>query len=139
LSGMSQTYTPELTPEILRRLEDSAAGFRNAFGLDRPARWASVSRAGLVQEGERQRIEPLSRRVARPPELAVKDPAQALQQFVSPSPGDEQRVLKRSRAVMARTWADPRGTFVIDDTTFPQQGQHSVGVQRQYGGALGQK
>ena len=95
---MSKTYTPELTPEVLRRLEGYAADFRDAFGLDRPARWAGVYLAGLIQEGERKSIEPLSRRVALPPELQVKDPDQALQQFVSQSPWDEQRVLKRYRA-----------------------------------------
>jgi SRSO17 transposase len=136
---MSKTYTPELTPDVLRRLEDYAAGFRDAFGLDRPARWAPVYLAGLIQEGERKSIEPLSRRVALPPELQVKDPEQALQQFVSQSPWDEQQVLRRYRAVMARTFASPEGIFVIDDTTFPKQGKHSVGVQRQYCGALGKK
>ena len=136
---MNGTYTPELTPDVLRRLEDYAAGFRDAFGLDRPARWAPVYLAGLIQEGERKSIEPLSRRVALPPELQVKDPEQALQQFANQSPWDEQRVLKRYRAVMARSFADPKGIFVIDDTSFPKQGKHSVGVQRQYCGALGKK
>src|SRR3954467_6536600 len=136
---MSKTYTPELTPEVLRRLEDSAARFRDDFGFARPARWAGVYLAGLIQEGERKSIEPLARRVARPPELAVKDPDQALQQFVNQSPWDEQAVLKRYRAVMAQTFADPDGIFVIDDTSFPKQGQHSVGVQRQYCGALGKR
>src|SRR5919206_2666947 len=136
---MSKTYTPELTPAVLGRLHDYAAGFRDAFGLDRPARWAGVYLAGLIQEGERKSIEPLSRRVALPPELKVKDPEQALQQFVNQSPWDEQAVLKRYRAVMAATFADPKGLFVIADTSFPKQGKHSVGVQRQYCDALGKK
>jgi SRSO17 transposase len=136
---MSKTYTPELTPEALRRLEDYTAGFRDGFGLDRPARWAGVYLAGLIQEGERKSIEPLSRRVALPPELAVKDPEQALQQFINQSPWDEQAVTKRYRSAMARTFADPKGIFVVDDTSFPKQGKHSVGVQRQYCGALGKK
>jgi SRSO17 transposase len=60
-----------------------------------------------------------------------------LQQFLGQSPWDERAVLKRYRATMARRFADPAGIFVIDDTTFPKQGTHSVGVQRQYCGALG--
>src|SRR5918998_4992772 len=136
---MSKTDTPELTPEVLRRLEDYAADLRDAFGLDRPARWAPVYLAGLIQEGERKSIEPLSRRVALPPELQVKDPEQALQQFVSQSPWDEQAVLERYRAAMARRFADPNGILIIDDTTFPKQRKHSVGAQRQYCGAPGKK
>src|SRR5262245_28906159 len=136
---MSKTSTPELTPDVLQRLGGYAARFRDAFGFDRPARWAGVYLAGLIQEGERKSIEPLSRRVALPPELDVRDPEQALQQFVNQSPWDEQAVLKRYRAVMAEAFADPQGIFVIDDTSFPKQGKHSVGVQRQYCGALGKK
>lgn len=136
---MSKTYTPELTPDVLQRLEAYAARFRDDFRFERPARWAGVYLAGLIQEGERKSIEPLSRRVALPPELQVKDPEQALQQFVNQSPWDEQQVLKRYRAVMAEAFADPEGIFVIDDTSFPKQGKHSVGVQRQYCGALGKR
>src|SRR3954462_13189376 len=106
---MSKTYTPELTPDVLQRLEGYAAQFRDDFRLNRPARWAPVYLAGLIQEGERKSIEPLSRRVALPPVLQVKDPEQALQQFVSQSPWDEQQVLRRYRAVMARTFASPEG------------------------------
>ena len=46
---------------------------------------------------------------------------------------------QRYRALLAKTFADPAGVFVLDDTTFPKAGTHSVGVQRQYCGALGKK
>src|SRR3954451_15220477 len=134
-----KTYTPELDPAVLGRLRDYAALFAPDFPQSKPARWAGVYLQGLLLDGERKSIEPLSRRITLPEGLASKDPEQALQQFVSQSPWDEQQVLRRYRAVMARTFASPEGIFVIDDTTFPKQGKHSVGVQRQYCGAPGKK
>src|SRR5262249_8545203 len=94
----------------------------------------------LLEDGERKSIEPMSARVPRPPELVdISDPEQALQQFVNQSPWDEQKVLQRYRTVMAQSLASPRGIFVIDDTGFPKQGRHSVGVPGQYCGQLGKK
>src|SRR5262249_52212583 len=129
----------DLPPRGLGRLADSAACFAADFPQARPARWASVSLQGLLLDGERKSIEPLSRRVTLPNELAVKDPEQALQQFVNQSPWDEAKLLKRYRATLADTFASPKGIFLFDDVSCPKQGRHSVGVQRQYCGALGKK
>src|SRR3954463_6864862 len=84
-------------------------------------------------------IEPLSRRITLPDGLTSTDPEQALQQFVNQSPWDEKAVLRRYRAHLAQTFASPEGIFLFDDVSFPKQGTHSVGVQRQYCGALGKK
>src|SRR5262245_13644743 len=100
---------------------------------------AGVYLQGLLLDGERKSIEPLSRRVSLPDELDVKDKDQALQQFVNHSPWDERAVLRRYRCLLAETFATPRGIFLLDDVSFPKQGSHSVGVQRQYCGALGKK
>jgi SRSO17 transposase len=136
---MNRTYTPELAPEVLDRLDSYAALFRDDFNRPRQARYSGVYLQGLILDGERKSIEPLSRKVILPPDLAVSDLDQALQQFVGQSTWDEQAVWRRYRSVMAETFASPRGIFVIDDTSFPKQGKHSVGVQRQYCGALGKK
>jgi SRSO17 transposase len=58
---------------------------------------------------------------------------QALQHFITHSPWDAAHVWTHLRTVVpVRT-----GILAIDDTGFPKQGRQSVGVQRQYCGALG--
>jgi len=134
-----KTYTPKLDPAVLQRLRDYATLFAVDFPHAKPARWSGVYLQGLLLDGERKSIEPLARRITLPEGLSSKDPEQALQQFVNQSPWDEFAVLRRYRARMAKAFADTEGIFVIDDTSFPKQGTHSVGVQRQYCGALGKK
>jgi SRSO17 transposase len=138
--SMSKTYTPELAPEVLNRLRDYAGHFRDLYRHAPQFSWSGVYLRGLLEDGERKSIEPMAARVPLPLELShVKDPEQALQQFVNQSPWDEQEVEKRYRSVMAGPLASPQGIFVIDDTGFPKQGKHSVGVQHQYCGQLGKK
>jgi SRSO17 transposase len=140
MNSMNKTYTPELAPEVLQRLRDYAEQFRDLYRYPTQFSWSGVYLRGLLQDGERKSIEPMAARVPRPAELLdIRDPEQALQQFVNQSPWDEPTVEKRYRSVMAGPLASPRGIFVIDDTGFPKQGKHSVGVQRQYCGQLGKK
>src|SRR3954454_8428117 len=123
---MNRTFTPELAPEVLDRLDAYAARFRDDFNRTRLAAYSGVYLQGLILDGDRKSIEPLSRKVTLPPGLKVADLDQALQQFVGQSTWDEQAVWKRYRAVMAETFASPQGIFVFDDTSFPKQGKHSV-------------
>jgi SRSO17 transposase len=140
MDSMNKTFTPELSPEVLGRLRDYADLFRDDFRHQAQRSWSGVYLRGLLQNGERKSIEPMVAIVPRPPELLdIQDPEQALQQFVNQSPWNEHKVLHRYRTVMAKTFADPEGIFVIDDTGFPKQGKHSVGVQHQYCGQLGKK
>ena len=134
-----KTYTPDVDPAVVDRLRDYAALFADDFPQSKPALWAGVYLQGLLLDGERKSIEPLSHRVTLPEGLTSKDPEQALQQFVNQSPWDEKAVLRRYRTHVAQTFADPNGIFLFDDVSFPKQGTHSVGVQRQYCGALGKK
>src|SRR5262249_13399847 len=62
---------------------------------------------------------------------------QALQQFVNQSPWDLTAVLQRYRHHLATAVAVPAGVIIVDDTSFPKKGTHSVGVARQYCGAVG--
>src|SRR5438477_6495270 len=98
-----KTYTPELDPAVLERLRDYGALVAEDFPQSKPARWAGVYLQGLLLDGERKSIEPLSGRIRLPEGLTSKDPEQALQQFVNQSPWDEQQVLRRYRAHLAQT------------------------------------
>ena len=50
---------------------------------------------------------------------------------------DAEAVRDALRAWVVAELADPRGVLVVDETSFPKQGQQSVGVARQYCGTLG--
>src|SRR5437763_4569594 len=138
--NMSKTYTPELAPEVLNRLHDYAGRFRDLYRHAPQFAWSGVYLRGLLEDGQRKSIEPMAARVPLPLELShIKDPEQGLQQFVNQSPWDEQKTLSSYRSVMAPSLASPQGNFIFDDTGFPKQGKHSVGVQHQYCGQLGKK
>ena len=58
---------------------------------------------------------------------------EALQHFITDLPWEAELLWARLRAIVpVRT-----GIVALDDTSLPKQGTHSVGVKRQYGGALG--
>ena len=84
---------------------------------------------GLLLDGERKSIAPL---VDRLPGADV----QALRQFVNQSPW----AWAPLQAALTATLLDrllPEAVLILDETSFPKQGTHSVGVARQYCGALG--
>src|SRR3982750_4844075 len=107
-----KTYTPELDSAVLDRLRDYAALFADDFPHAKPARWAGVYLQGLLLDGERKSVEPLSRRITLPDGLTSADPEQALQQFVGQSPWDHLAVLRRYRAHLAQTFASSDGIFL---------------------------
>jgi SRSO17 transposase len=91
-------------------------------------RWGECYVRGLMLDGKRKSIEPMAARLADGDE-------QCLQQFVNQSPWDEVAVRRALARRMCREFSPE--AWVIDDTGFPKFGKHSVGVARQYSGALG--
>src|ERR671914_1632948 len=129
---MGRTVTPELDPELLERLHAYALEYRPLFPRSDQFKQGRVYLHGLLLDGERKSIEPLSRRVPGGNE-------QNLQQFINQSPWDPAPILATYRARMAAAFATDAGAIVVDDTGFPKQGKHSVGVARQYSGTLGKR
>ncbi len=100
---------------------------------------------GILAEGARKSVEPIAARATG----RVDDDKAAgaecervqarLLNFLRDSPWDDRAVRREAAryAIEALQAQEPVTTWVIDDTGFPKQGKHSVGVQRQYTGALG--
>lgn len=84
---------------------------------------------GLLLDGDRKSIEPMT---ARLPGADV----QALRQFVNQSPWEWLPVQAALAALMVDRLL-PEAVLILDETSFPKQGTQSVGVARQYCGALG--
>jgi len=95
--------------------------------------------AGLMLPGERKSVEPMAARVA-PTE--VQSAHQRLHHFVADAPWSDAAVLgavgSHVLGVAPKRSGAPE-VLIIDDTGFPKQGKHSVGVARQYCGQLGKQ
>lgn len=113
---------------IRQQLQDFVEDFAADLGRSERRHWCGKYIEGLLREGERKSIEPVAAR--------IDGDEQALQQFVSQSPWDHEAVLFSLRQRM-RPKASSLGVLVLDDTSLPKKGSHSVGVARQYCGALG--
>ena len=84
---------------------------------------------GLLLDGERKSIAPMAERVPG-------SDVQALRQFVNQSPWDWAPLQAALTTVMLDRLL-PEAVLIIDETSFPKKGDQSVGVARQYCGALG--
>jgi len=112
-------------------LDEVAGTLRNP----RQRKWCEVYLRGVLLDGQRKSIEPMAARL-KAIEQGDHDYEQALQQFLNQSPWDEQHVLDDLQKWVGRQFGQS-GFLIIDDTGFPKQGLHSVGVARQYTGTLG--
>lgn len=95
--------------------------------------------AGLMLPGERKSVEPMAARVAP---TQVRSAHQRLHHFVADAPWSDAAVLGAVREHVLEAAAQRAGVpevLIIDDTGFPKQGKHSVGVARQYCGQLGKQ
>jgi SRSO17 transposase len=82
---------------------------------------------GVFSDSERKSMQAMLARVTEP--VAY----QAFQHFITDAPWDAARVWRRVRQVIP----ERRGVLILDGTSFPKHGPHSVGTARQYCGALG--
>jgi SRSO17 transposase len=93
---------------------------------------------GLLLPGERKSIEPMAARLA--PE-SVQPMRQSLHHLVAKAPWSDEAMLEQIRNQVLPTMQKHGSVvaWIVDDTGFPKQGKHSVGVARQYCGQVGKQ
>jgi SRSO17 transposase len=112
---------------LLRRLTRWLDQFKDCFG--HRAQHVSLRQYidGLLGDSARKSMAAMLERISEPTSY------QAFQHFITHAPWEAEVLWKRLRGVTpART-----GILILDETSFPKSGPHSVGVARQYCGALG--
>ena len=112
---------------VLQRFGQFADRFADCFGRRVQRDAASQYLEGLFNDSARKSMQAMHGRLTDPGTY------QALQHFITDSPWDAARVWERGRELVP----ERRGILALDDTGLPKQGKHSVGVKRQYCGALG--
>jgi SRSO17 transposase len=121
--------------QAFARIEESFHHFHTQFA---PAfgrqQWRERSRAYLqgllVQSAERGNAENLA-------EAVEGASPRVLQRFLTEARWDEAAVTRRLQQDLAPRLMHPDAVWAVDDSGFPKQGKKSVGVARQYCGALG--
>lgn len=118
---------PRNAPAWLDRLVQWLEPFENAFG--HVAQRGAFRRyvLGLLSDSRRKSMSAMLER--------INDPGayQAFQHFITDAPWPAARVWHQLRTRIP----DRTGVLILDGTSFPKQGTHSVGVARQYCGTLG--
>src|SRR5215469_6538320 len=94
--------------------------------------------AGLLATDGRRSVEPMAA-VTGPVHVSAQH--KSLPHFVGNSPWSDERVLGKVQelVVPSITRGEAIQAWIIDDTSFPKKGQHSVGVHHQYCGQLGKQ
>ena len=94
--------------------------------------------SGLLATEGRRSVEPMAA-VTAP--ACVSAQHQKLLHFVANATWSDEQMLAKVRelVVPSMTRRGPIETWIIDDTSFPKKGRHSVGVHHQYCGQLGKQ
>jgi SRSO17 transposase len=120
------------------RLESYIDGLASVIGHADRVRPLRDYCVGLLLPAERKSVEPIAA-ITAPERTSAQH--QSLLHFVGQGQWSDEKVLAKVRELVLpgierhgaiRAW-------IFDDTSFPKQGRHSVGVARQYCGQLGKQ
>jgi SRSO17 transposase len=120
------------------RFDAYVEGLVSVIGHARRAKPMRDYCTGLMLPGERKSVEPMAA-VTAPARVSAQH--QSLLHFIGEGGWSDERVLAKVREMVLPGMErhEPIKVWIIDDTGFPKQGKHSVGVAPQYCGQLGRR
>jgi SRSO17 transposase len=120
------------------RFAEYVAGLGSVIGHVERTRQLRDYCTGLMLPGDRKSVEPIAALTA-PARTTAQH--QSLLHFVANADWSDEDVLAKVREMVlpAIEKSGPVEAWIIDDTSFPKHGKHSVGVHHQYCGQLGKQ
>ena len=118
---------------MAEELVTSHALFHDLFQRREQREWSAFYLRGQLSDLARKTVEPMVLATHGPDDAAVR----AGQQFLGQGAWDDTAMLVRHQRLVAESLGEPDGVVSVDGSGFPKQGTHSVGVARQYCGAVG--
>jgi SRSO17 transposase len=115
---------------LLHELRGFHDAFHACFARSEPREQFFRYMVGQLSALERKSIEPIALRVEG-------GKVRAMQRCLSEVVWDDAQMLQTYHRLVDEDMGDPEGVVIFDESGFPKKGHDSVGVARQYCGALG--
>jgi SRSO17 transposase len=122
--------TPRDVDGFLGELQAFHDQFRECFARSEPREHFFNYMVGQLSTLERKSIEPMARHVDG-------GNIRGMQRCMSDDVWDEDTMRETYHDLVANEMGEPDGVLIVDESGFVKKGQDSVGVARQYCGALG--
>jgi SRSO17 transposase len=129
---------PFMNAAAVQRLESYFRKIGDVLGNESRRGSFAIYAMGLLGDAERKSVEPIAARACPDPEK-LEAMHQRLLHFAVDAKWSDREVRREAAwyGLAAMLEREPVEAWIVDDTGFLKQGQHSVGVQRQYTGSAG--
>jgi SRSO17 transposase len=126
---------PRDVDELVEELHAYHAIYSPLFQRREQRYWSSEYLRGLLLDMPKKSLDPLRLALHGADQNAIR----AMQQFVGNGAWDEQAILKRHWHEVDASLGDEDAVLTLDGSDFLKPGKESVGVKRQYCGAVGKR
>jgi SRSO17 transposase len=127
--------TPQAIDHLVEELREYHAIYSPLFQRREQREWARKYLHGLLLDLPRKSIEPMVLALEGPHVKAVR----TMQLFLSEGTWQDEVLLHRHWQEVDTVLGEDDGVLTLDGSDFLKQGQESVGVKRQYCGAVGKR